>query len=188
MSELKTEAWLVDNYKGGFGDEEKHEFSVVMSPLTDDTYMDEGDEAHALCRLEVAQGIIAGLSAALTAEARQHDATRKRLASLSKAEPVGYLRITRAKSYPDHKDFATAPWLPDQKAYYSRDPDHSCEEIPLYASPPPAPEAVRLLRGALEALYKETADYIRINNLGVIHHNRSMQMARDALLATKSPS
>jgi Na+-transporting NADH:ubiquinone oxidoreductase subunit NqrC len=34
---------------------------------------------------------------------------------------------------------------------------------------------------ALQCLYDETADYIRINNLGDIHHNRSMQMARDAL-------
>lgn len=37
------------------------------------------------------------------------------------------------------------------------------------------------LRGALKILYEETAGYIRINNLGPVHHNRSMQMARDAL-------
>lgn len=36
-------------------------------------------------------------------------------------------------------------------------------------------------REALQCLYDETADYIRINNLGDVHHNRSMQMARDAL-------
>ncbi len=37
------------------------------------------------------------------------------------------------------------------------------------------------LEEALTLLYKETADYIRINNLGDVHHNLSMQMARDAL-------
>ena len=37
------------------------------------------------------------------------------------------------------------------------------------------------LAGALRVLYEETADYIRINNLGDVHHNRSMQMARAAL-------
>lgn len=36
-------------------------------------------------------------------------------------------------------------------------------------------------RDALKCLYDETADYIRLNNLGDIHHNRSMQMARDVL-------
>jgi hypothetical protein len=39
------------------------------------------------------------------------------------------------------------------------------------------------LRTALERLYDETADYITINHLGDAHHNRSMQMARDALAA-----
>ena len=38
-----------------------------------------------------------------------------------------------------------------------------------------------MLRNALQALYDETADYIRLNRLGDVHHNRSMQMARDAL-------
>lgn len=37
------------------------------------------------------------------------------------------------------------------------------------------------LRAALQAIYDETADYIRINNLGDVHHNTSMKMARDAL-------
>jgi hypothetical protein len=37
------------------------------------------------------------------------------------------------------------------------------------------------LVAALQVLYEETADYIRINNLGDVHHNRSMQMARAAL-------
>lgn len=37
------------------------------------------------------------------------------------------------------------------------------------------------MREAAKALYEETADYIRINNLGPVHHNRSMQMMRDAL-------
>ena len=40
------------------------------------------------------------------------------------------------------------------------------------------------LREALKLLYEETADYIRINHLGDVHHNRAMQMARDALAAT----
>jgi hypothetical protein len=40
-----------------------------------------------------------------------------------------------------------------------------------------APELLEALR----ILYEETADYIRINNLGDVHHNRSMQFARDVL-------
>ena len=34
---------------------------------------------------------------------------------------------------------------------------------------------------ALHMLYVETADYITINNLGDIHQNQSMRLARDAL-------
>lgn len=34
---------------------------------------------------------------------------------------------------------------------------------------------------ALKILYEETADYITVNNLGDVHHNRSMQLARAAL-------
>lgn len=34
---------------------------------------------------------------------------------------------------------------------------------------------------ALRMLYNETADYIRINQLGDVHHNHSMQRARAAL-------
>ncbi len=41
-----------------------------------------------------------------------------------------------------------------------------------------------VMREALQALYTEQADYIRINYLGDVHHNRSMQMARDALSTT----
>jgi hypothetical protein len=37
------------------------------------------------------------------------------------------------------------------------------------------------LLAALRLLHDETADYITINNLGDPHHNRSMQMARDAI-------
>jgi hypothetical protein len=37
------------------------------------------------------------------------------------------------------------------------------------------------MREALELLYLETADYIKINNLGDVHHNRSMQLAKSAL-------
>ena len=43
------------------------------------------------------------------------------------------------------------------------------------------------VRAALQALYDETADYIRINHLGDVHHNRSMQLARDALSLKVEP-
>lgn len=36
---------------------------------------------------------------------------------------------------------------------------------------------------ALQILHEETADYIRINKLGDVHHNRSMRMSREALTA-----
>lgn len=42
-------------------------------------------------------------------------------------------------------------------------------------------EAVHGLRNALKLLYDNTADYIRINNLGDVHHNQDMQMARECL-------
>lgn len=38
---------------------------------------------------------------------------------------------------------------------------------------------------ALRVLYEETAEYITINHLGDVHHNRSMQMARDILARVK---
>jgi hypothetical protein len=47
---------------------------------------------------------------------------------------------------------------------------------------------VARLREALELLYDETADYIRINKLGDVHHNRSMQLARDALAVAPPPA
>lgn len=37
------------------------------------------------------------------------------------------------------------------------------------------------LRSALQRLYEETADYIRINNLGDVHHNQAMKDAKAAL-------
>lgn len=37
------------------------------------------------------------------------------------------------------------------------------------------------VRAALQKLYDENAEYIRINNLGNIHHNQAMKDARDAL-------
>jgi hypothetical protein len=46
------------------------------------------------------------------------------------------------------------------------------------------PKKVPTLLAALRLLYEETADYIRLNHLGDVHHNRSMQFARDALAAT----
>lgn len=39
---------------------------------------------------------------------------------------------------------------------------------------------------ALRRLYDETADYIIVNNLGDVHHNKSMQMAREALRSCSS--
>jgi len=45
---------------------------------------------------------------------------------------------------------------------------------PLHAA---APELLE----ALTQLYKETADYIQINNLGDTHHNKSMQDAKAAI-------
>ncbi len=44
-----------------------------------------------------------------------------------------------------------------------------------------ASDRIYTLEKALRLLYEETADYIRINNLGDVHHNVSMQKARDAL-------
>jgi len=41
---------------------------------------------------------------------------------------------------------------------------------------------------ALKILYEETADYIRINNLGDVHHNCSMQMARAAIAKAEGRS
>jgi len=41
-------------------------------------------------------------------------------------------------------------------------------------------------RDALSMLYQETADYIKINNLGDVHHNQSMKLARN-VLATPGP-
>lgn len=40
------------------------------------------------------------------------------------------------------------------------------------------------LRHALFILYREQRDYIQVNHLGPVHHNKSMQDARDALDAT----
>ncbi len=37
------------------------------------------------------------------------------------------------------------------------------------------------IREALKILYEEQVDYITINHPGDPHHNRSMQLARDAL-------
>lgn len=34
---------------------------------------------------------------------------------------------------------------------------------------------------ALQALYQDTADYIKLNNLGDVHHNQSMKLAAAAL-------
>ncbi len=37
------------------------------------------------------------------------------------------------------------------------------------------------IRIALRTLYNEVADYIKINNLGDVHHNAAMKIARDVL-------
>jgi len=44
-----------------------------------------------------------------------------------------------------------------------------------------AQTACAQMREALSVLYEETADYIRINHLGKVHHNQSMKLARKAL-------
>jgi len=41
------------------------------------------------------------------------------------------------------------------------------------------------LESALRGLCEETADYIRVNKLGDVHHNQSMKAARDALKGAK---
>lgn len=43
-----------------------------------------------------------------------------------------------------------------------------------------------ILRNALKILYEETADYIRINHLGDVHHNQSMKLAKESLGEEKS--
>lgn len=43
----------------------------------------------------------------------------------------------------------------------------------------------KVLESALRGLYDETADYIRVNRLGEVHHNQTMKAARDALKGTK---
>lgn len=48
-------------------------------------------------------------------------------------------------------------------------------------------ERIDTLHHALQQLYDETADYIRLNHLGDVHHNQSMKDARDAL-ENKLPS
>src|SRR5262249_4748305 len=52
-----------------------------------------------------------------------------------------------------------------------------------FAAQPASRDRQGAVREALQLLYDETADYIRINHLGDVHHNRSMQLARDALAA-----
>jgi len=42
------------------------------------------------------------------------------------------------------------------------------------------------LAAALKRLYEETAEYIRINNLGDVHHNQAMKDARDILATSAS--
>jgi len=102
---------------------------------------------------------------------------------------------------PDHDKLAR-PTCPDCGSLYllitstrvkcARNPDAGCrwsisvEEffasiLRNALSAPAMPQ--EQIREALQRLYDETADYIRINNLGDVHHNVSMQMARDALAA-----
>jgi hypothetical protein len=45
-----------------------------------------------------------------------------------------------------------------------------------------------ILREALQGLYDETADYIRLNNLGDAHHNQTMKKAREALYSCRLES
>jgi hypothetical protein len=59
---LKAVAWLVENCNGKFGEHAGIDLSVVLSPLTDDTYLGEGDQAHALCKVEDAEELIARIT------------------------------------------------------------------------------------------------------------------------------
>ena len=62
-----------------------------------------------------------------------------------------------------------------------------CQECGAKAMPNTHAALIRQARRAeklelaLRRLYEETADYITINNLGDIHHNQSMRLAREAL-------
>lgn len=47
--EEKPSAWLIERPRGA-GKQQKMEYQVVLSPLTDDTFMDEGDCAYPLFR------------------------------------------------------------------------------------------------------------------------------------------
>ena len=55
--------------------------------------------------------------------------------------------------------------------------DYAAAEVKRVAGP---------LHDALQLLYDETADYIRTNHLGDVHHNVSMQKARAALAAARA--
>jgi len=63
--------------------------------------------------------------------------------------------------------------------------EHSCNCLATLAIKHlglcPLHKAALELMGALKALYLENADYIKINNLGDIHHNQTMRDARAAL-------
>ncbi len=80
--------------------------------------------------------------------------------------------------------------LPNSKCWCGRlRSEHTDGHDPHARYPDAAPSAPQaeagdgVLRRALQLLYDETADYIRLNKLGDVHHNRSMQLARDALRA-----
>jgi hypothetical protein len=66
-------------------------------------------------------------------------------------------------------------WMCAEIAKVTKIPEHIANARLIAAAP--------LLLEALTALYDETADYIRLNNLGDIHHNRSMRLAHEAIKA-----
>ena len=62
--------------------------------------------------------------------------------------------------------------------------DKSCHEIDEYNVKEflyDNADAIVELVGAAKMLHDETADYVTLNKLGDPHHNRSMQLTRDAL-------
>lgn len=64
-------------------------------------------------------------------------------------------------------------------ADFGPDPQHAKANARLIAAAPD-------LLAALKLLYAETADYIRVNNLGDVHHNQSMQLASAAIVKAET--
>ena len=88
---------------------------------------------------------------------------RKRMTTAKKAER---LANNAAETYdsPDYNENAVVNLM--------------LRELPLVA--------LLELAEAAKLIYEETADYIRVNNLGDTHHNLAMQMLRDKITALKN--